>query len=270
MAIALALLVSSSARANAAADASPGRLPVIRERGKLLISVKNHGPDVADVHRDPAHFQKRAFELELAYAIGRRVFGVADPKIAFKQMPRPQRLQALANREVDLVISMLAVPDSPTPPIRYSHPYLGGALALMAKPGRSFDSLRALAGTRVGAVRESVHDPGAELAQLAVGHGLKVDVVYFGSFTDAALALDKDEIVAVASLNANVDAFIVRDRRFVRAPLMLAPRAFAVAVRDADDDLLALVNDVIDDLRRRGELERMAERARLSYLAPPR
>jgi ABC-type amino acid transport substrate-binding protein len=47
---------------------------------------------------------------------------------------------------------------------------------------------------------------------------------------------------------------------------LLEERRVAVAVRKGDEDLLALVNQVIDELRKSGELRRMTEKWRLPYL----
>jgi ABC-type amino acid transport substrate-binding protein len=47
---------------------------------------------------------------------------------------------------------------------------------------------------------------------------------------------------------------------------MLEERRVAVAVKKGDDDLLSVVNQVIDELRKSGELRKMIERWRLPYL----
>lgn len=241
------------------------RLAAIRARGRIIISVKNRGPEAADLHRDPAHFQKRDFELALARDITRRIFA-DDTRMLLKILPRPTRLPALTSGEVDLVISMLAVPAAPAADVAYSHPYLVGGLELMAPVGSMVKGLDDLAGRRVAAVRESVHDPGAELKALATSRRLAVEVVYFANFQQATAAIARGEAVALVSMNANVEAFVGANRGFARVGTLLDRRAYAVAVRRGDDDLLALVDAVIDELSRSGELERRAARLGLPYL----
>ena len=48
--------------------------------------------------------------------------------------------------------------------------------------------------------------------------------------------------------------------------LTLEKRLHAVAVKKGDDDLLKVVNDTIDGLKKSGELRKMAERWQLPYL----
>ena len=49
---------------------------------------------------------------------------------------------------------------------------------------------------------------------------------------------------------------------------MLEERRVAVAVRKGDADVLQLVNETIDDLKKSGELKRMTEKWHLPYLLP--
>lgn len=50
----------------------------IRARGRLIVSVKNQGANAQSAHNDPAHFEKRGMELELAHALAARL--LADPQ----------------------------------------------------------------------------------------------------------------------------------------------------------------------------------------------
>lgn len=265
--VAFAATLASPAAAGAADDGA--KLAAVRARGRIVISVKNRGPEAADLHRDPAHFQKRGYELELARDITRAVFG-DDTKMLLKILPRPMRLPALAAGDVDLVISMLAVPATPAREITYSHPYLVGGLQLMAPRGSSLQRLEDLDGKRVAAVRESAHDPGSELQTLASARGLHVDVAYFANFQQATAAIARGEAAAMISMDANVDAFVADNADYVRVGTLLDRRAYAVGVRRRDEDLLALVNGVVDKLRQSGELKRRAGRWKLPYLLDAR
>ena len=264
--VAAGLVVASAAGGGASEGA---KLSAIRTRGRLVISVKNRGPEAADLHRDPAHFQKRGYELDLARDITRAIFG-DDTKMLLKILPRPMRLPALASGDVDLVISMLAVPPTPTKEIDYSHPYLVGGLQLMAPRASSLRRLEDLNGKRVAAVRESAHDPGAELKTLAAARGLHLDVGYFANFQQATAAIGRGEAAAMVSMDANVDAFVADNADYVRVGTLLDRRAYAVGVRRGDDDLLALVNGVVDKLRQSGELKRRAGQWKLPYLLDAR
>ena len=50
--------------------AEASQLETIRARGKLIVSVKN---DAKRPHKDPAHEEKRGFELELTRALAKKI-----------------------------------------------------------------------------------------------------------------------------------------------------------------------------------------------------
>lgn len=262
------LVVTLVPLASAAAD-DGAKLTAIRARGRVVISVKNRGPEAADLHRDPAHFQKRGYELDLARDITRAIFG-DDTKMLLKVLPRPMRLPALATGDVDLVISMMAVPSTAAKEIDYSHPYLVGGLQLMAPRSAGLRRLADLDGKRVAAVRESAHDPAAELTAMAAARGIHVATVYFPNFQQATAAIARGEAAAMISMDANVEAFVAEHADYARVGPLLDRRAYAVAVRRGDADLLELVNGVIDRLHRSGELARRAARWQLPYLLDAR
>ena len=83
----------------AAAHADPA-LDRIAARGYAVVSVKNEGRRRQDAHKDPAHFQKRDFEVALAREIAAALPG--DPKkLELRMMRRPERLPAVAEGRVD-------------------------------------------------------------------------------------------------------------------------------------------------------------------------
>src|SRR5262249_43402397 len=89
-----------------ATTASAATVDEIRARGRLVVSLKREGAAAPSVHHDPAHFQKRNFEVALARAIAKKVLG--DPeRIELKTLPRAVRLFAVADGRVDLCISMI-------------------------------------------------------------------------------------------------------------------------------------------------------------------
>ncbi len=100
-------------------------LPQIRQRNRLVVSLKKSGDVDPRRHQDALHFQKRAFELELATALARRLVG--DPRrLEVRELRGTERLPALAAGQVDLVISMLAIPSLPSKELAYSEAYYFG------------------------------------------------------------------------------------------------------------------------------------------------
>jgi ABC-type amino acid transport substrate-binding protein len=244
----------------------------IRARGVLVVSVKNDGNPDRAAHKDPAHFNKRAFELEIAREIARRLLG--DPsRVEFRTMPKPARLAALVDGRVDLVISMLAPTADDRQRVDFSRPYFVLGDALMQRgDGPAVRTSADLAGLRVGRIDRNDANPGSARRDATVEPARFVD---FESFEDAAAALERGAIDGLLSEAVNIDVWLAdHPGRFVRSPT-LTSRSVAVALPKGDTALGAEVDAVLDALAASGRLEALqrehglASRDELSRQSPP-
>lgn len=240
-----------------------GSLDAIHARGMLRVAVKNQGSLNRVEHNDPAHFQKRGFELDLAGAIAGKILG--DPaKLDLKMFKRRQRLPAVADGTVDLGIAMFAINEGDQRRVDFSHPYYEGGLAVVQKSKSTVTRLADLNGMKVAALDEKMSDPGGTLQALAAVHGAKIEVMRYRSFDAAVQALESGEADALVSMNANLDAYIADGHGDLKRSPLLSHERYAVAVGKGDTELLAAVNTVIDGLKQSGELGAMIRHWKLS------
>lgn len=191
-------LVMASVLVSAGAYAG-GKLDQIRARGKLIVSVKN---DTNHAHKDPAHAQKRGFEIELAQAIARRLLG-DGARVELRLLARPMRLPMLASGAVDLVISMIPVTADNARQCDLSYPYFSSGLSLLTLAGAPAAALSTLAGKTV-AFRK--------LQRLAVERGIELEVRYYPTFAGAINAVMKGEAAAMGGSFVELDGYR-RDQR---------------------------------------------------------
>ncbi|HXU74446.1 MAG TPA: transporter substrate-binding domain-containing protein [Polyangia bacterium] len=241
-----------------------GKVEQIRARGKLIVSVKN---DAKRSHKDPAHFQKRGFEVELAHLLARHILG-DESRVELKILARPFRLPFLMNGSVDLVISMIPITAENTSKVDFSHPYFSSGMSLLVPANAPSLTLADLAGKTVAFRKQSYNDYGGELERFAAEHGVKVTIRYYPSFDAAVKAVASGEAVAMGGNFIDLDAYRNEHAGFVVNDKLLEERRVGVAVRKGDDDLLKLVNETIDDLKRTGELKRLTDKWHLPYLLP--
>jgi aspartate/glutamate/glutamine transport system substrate-binding protein len=255
------------------APSEGGKLEQIRARGALIVSVKNQGASAPVAHKDPAHFQKRNFEIEIAERIARKVFGEhasADRPMSslvdLKVLPKAQRLPALTRGEVDLVISMIAVNEERKKQVDFSEPYYLGGLALMTMHGSKATRLSDLAKKRVGWVAQNANNPRAQIQDAWKARGIEVELVRFEAFKPAADALRDRKIDAMVSWNANIEAFLESSAgEFERVGELLTQERYAIAVRKGDRDLLRLVDETLKEMKSAGELARLAAKHKLAF-----
>ena len=255
-AAALVACLTTTARAD--------RLAEIRARGRLIVSVKT---DAKHPHKDPAHFDKRGFELELAHTLAQKILG-APEKLELRMLPRPARLPMLAAGSVDLVISMIPVTPQNAAVVDFSHPYFESGLSLLARAGAAPRALAELAGKTIGFRKQSYNDPGSELRRAAQARGVDVQVRYFPSMADAQAALDAGQIAAIGGNGVDLGAW-ARAHAGLAVDTALFPRTdVAVAVKKGEPALLHAVDAAIDELHRSGALAAMTTRWHLPYQLP--
>jgi putative glutamine transport system substrate-binding protein len=242
-----------------------GKIEQIRARGKLIVSVKN---DAKHAHKDPAHFQKRGFEVELTHAITRRLFA-DESRVELRILARPVRLPMLVSGAVDMVISMIPITAQNASECELSHPYFSSGLSLLTPANVQPMSLTDLAGKTIAFRKQSYNNYGAELQRIADERGVKLQIRYYPTFEDAAKAVTAGEASAMGGNFVDLDTYQKDHAGFRVNRALLEERQVAVAVRKGDADLLRLVNETIDDLKRTGELKRMTEKWHLPYLLPP-
>ena len=246
----------------AATAARADRLADIRGRGRLIVSVKN---DAKHPHKDPAHYDKRGFEVELAHALAQKILGDGN-KLELRLLARPVRLPMLAAGAVDLVVSMIPVTPQNQALAAFSHPYFASGLSLLVRAGAAPRALAELAGKSVGFRQQSFNDYGAELARVAQARGVALTVRYFPTLADASAALASGQIAAIGGNSVDLEAW-ARAHAGLAVDTALFPREdVAVAVKKGEPALLRAVDETIDELRRSGALAAMTARWHLPYL----
>ncbi len=272
MAVGLVLAVFGGPFQQRARSAPPGddgaKIREIKARGMLVVSVKRDAWGQGHVNKDPAHFQKRGFEIDLAKALAKRLLG-DEAKLELKLYRKPDRIPALRRDEADLVISMLPVTDEAKAQADYSDPYAAGGLTLLVRKGAGVEGLKGLRGKTVAGAKTNDHDFAADLKAIAREEGVAITVLTCPTDKDATEAVKAGRAQAVVSNNMNLDALLEREPgAFERAGGLLTRQEYGIAVKKGNRDLLEFVNRVLAEMKASGELKRMAETSRVAYGLP--
>ena len=261
--VAAAALLLAAAAGLSPRPARADQLATIRARGRLVVSVKN---DANHPHKDPAHFDKRGFEVELAHTLAAKLVGDAS-KLELRILSRPVRLPMLAAGNVDLVVSMIPVTPENAALVDFSHPYFASGLSLLVR-GAAKPTLASLDGKTVAFRKQSFNNYGGELERVARERNLKIAVRYYPTAEKAAEAVARGEAAAMGGNFVDLAAFAKEHAGFTVDASLLEERTVAVAVKRGEPSLLAAVNATIDELRRSGELARLTGKWHLPYLLP--
>lgn len=248
----LLLLWSLVAQSPAApADA----LERIRERGELIVAVKNEGNPDRAAHKDPAHFQKRGYELALAAAIADRLLGEPG-KLRIETLRKPDRLPAVVDGRVDLGLSMFRIVPAAAALVDFSVPYYEAATAVMQRAPGDIRGPGDLAGRRIGIIARNDAGPEPLLERGAAGRG-PAQVLEFPGFDEAAAAIQAGAIDGLLSDAVNIDVYLAgRGDALARSP-ELSRVPVGVAVPKGNPALLREIDGLLVEYAQAGTLVRL-------------
>ena len=162
---------------------------------------------------------------------------------------------------------MFAIPlDRSAAQVDFSQPYFVGGLALLLKGDSKLVKLEDLDGKKVAAVDQTANDPAPEWNRAIARRGLHATLQRYPTFALAAQAVESGRADALLSHDANIRAWVEAKPSFKMMAGLITREEIGVAVKRGNADLLAVVNAVVEELRKSGQLEAWAKKWKLPYL----
>lgn len=231
-------------------------MDAIQSRGRLTAGVAYDIPGMG--YKDPRTGMIEGFESDLARAIAEKLLGGRD-RIDFSQVTDEQRIRALQNDLVDVVLSQITITPDRAEQVDFSVPYLVTREALLVPKGSSIKRLEDLAGKRIAVTAGSISLrrmraslpslPGATLVITPLSFG-NVEAVAKGE-ADAA-ANDLINLTMLQHAWKRPDDYVLIDigDRFDAKP-------FGIGVKKGRQSLVVLLNEAINALKASGEIDRL-------------
>ncbi|MCK7626814.1 glutamate ABC transporter substrate-binding protein [Streptomyces sp. RS10V-4] len=217
----------------------------IRRKGQLVVGVDQNTYRWG--YRDPGTGRLEGFDIDLARAIARDILG-PDAKVVFQAVPTNQRIPAVRQRTVDMVVRTMTINCARKEQVAFSTAYFQAGqqvLAPKASPVTAFDD--SLRGKRVCTAAGSTGE--AELSRRS--HGARV--VTAPNQLDCLVRLQLGEADAVVTDSALAAAQAAQDPAVELKGTPFTDEAYGVAMNQDDPDLVRRVNKVLDDYRRGGD-----------------
>jgi polar amino acid transport system substrate-binding protein len=227
----------------------PGQPPAnstmarIAQRGNLIVGVSQN--TYLFGHRDPVTGQLVGFEVDLAREIARALFG--DPnRVIFRAMTAAERIPALQNDGVDLVVRAMTMTCDRWQQISFSTEYYTGTQRLLVPVDSPFKSIDDMGGRKVCAATGSTNITAIQAA------ASKPVAVAAPDALDCMVLLQQGQIDAVSSDDAILAGFAAQDpsTRVVGPGFAAAP--YGIGVKKENADLVRFVNGVLDSVRANG------------------
>jgi len=263
---------SSAAPANCDPLASlrPGALPPpgqppagssmakIVQRGRLIVGVSQN--TYLFGHRDSRTGELVGFEIDLAREVARALFG--DPtKIQFRAMSAAERIPALKNGEVDLVVRAMTMTCDRWQEISFSTEYFTGGQRLLVPVDSPVKSIDDLGGKKVCAAAGSTN-----ITAIAAAKSKPIPVAATDAL-DCMVLLQQGQIDAVSTDDAILAGFAAQDPATHVVGPAFAAAPYGIGIGKANADLVRFVNGVLEKVRADGTWTAIYQRW-LSSLGP--
>lgn len=233
----------------ASASDSPD-IKKIKDRGVLKVGSKVDVPKFG--YKDPATNKIDGFEIDIARAVANKIFGSPD-KVDFQAVTAKTRGPLLDNGEIDIVAATFTITEERKKSYNFSDPYFTDGVGLMVKKSANAKSIKDLNGKKIGVAQSSTSKQA--VLDEATKQGVKVDFLEFATYPEIKSALDAGRVDCFSVDGAILNGYL--DANTVILPDKLAPQQYGIASKLGNDGLAKVVNEVITEMKKSGELDKL-------------
>ncbi|MEU4496072.1 glutamate ABC transporter substrate-binding protein [Streptomyces sp. NBC_00210] len=231
-------------------------IDAIVQRGKLIVGVDQNSYRWG--YRNPATGGLEGFDIDLAHAIAKDILGKPDA-IIFRAIPTNQRIPALNNGTVDIVVRTMTINCARIKQVAFSTAYFQSGQQVLAPKGSSITGYdKSLAGKRVCTAEGSTAYE--ELEKKSFGATFKdehdgqpgdEDVLTVSNQLDCLVRLQLGLADAVVTDNALGAGQAAQDPAVeLKGGKPFTTEFYGVATKLGKDDLVRRVNNVLDTYRK--------------------
>ncbi|WP_406096890.1 glutamate ABC transporter substrate-binding protein [Streptomyces sp. NBC_01013] len=245
------------------ASLEPGRaegdaIKRIKDRGKLIAGVDQNSFQWG--FRNPESGNLEGFDIDLVRAVAKDILGSPD-KVIFRAIPTNQRIAALENDKVDVVVRTMTINCSRLDQVSFSTAYFqAGQQVLAAKEDATITGFNSsLAGKRVCTAEGSTAYEALEKESFGSvfkdehdGSAADEDRLTVPNQLDCLVRLQMGEVDAVVTDNALAAGQAAQDPAVELKGAPFTTEYYGVATKKGADDLVSRVNEVLVDYRAGG------------------
>jgi polar amino acid transport system substrate-binding protein len=246
---------------------APGQMPAgstmreIQDRGRLVVAVSGDLPLFGSLN--PASNQLEGFDIDMAKAVARAIFGTDEGRVTYKVVSFAQRIPFLQDGSVDMVADIMTMNCARWQLINFSTEYFTAGQQILVAAGSDIAGKEDLAGRTACAADRSTS---ADLLDELVAGGIAVEPVIVPAVSDCMVEFQGGTIDAIVGDNTVLAGFADQDpyAEIVGGEL-LTTEPYGLGFNQADVDLTRFVNSVLEEMRQDGEWAQIYER----WLGPP-
>ncbi len=258
LAIIVTFLSTSCSLFNPRRD-SPLTVEQLKEKGTLVVGTAITNPFE---FYDPVTGQLVGFDIDVANYLASKLEVSAE----FVEMPFASLLPALQTRQVDMTIAAMYIKPEREEVVDFATPYATSGLVMVALPNVAgkINSAEDLSGLRVGVKLGATGDT---LAGTLIDQGINLKRIPYTNTADSLTAMENGHVDVVLNDFINTLAYlqdtdsnaqIIRDSYGDVA--FLSSVGLGIAVHTGDAELLAKINQILEEMQTNGELDSLRKK----------
>jgi polar amino acid transport system substrate-binding protein len=236
---------------------APGRMPSgstmarIQQAGRLVVGVDQNNFRFG--YRDPKSGNLVGFEIDLARELSKAIFGSPD-KVLFRAITTADRIPAINEGRVDLVIRSMTMNCDRWEQINFSTEYFSAGQAIMVARDSPIKGIKDLAGKKVCAATGST-----SIRNIAAKAPDALPVSASDAL-DCLVLLQQLQVDAVSTDDAILAGFAEQDKGTKILPERFTEEPYGMAMKKESVDLVRFVNGVLERIRSDGTWTRLYDR----------
>ncbi|MGX7824041.1 glutamate ABC transporter substrate-binding protein [Actinokineospora sp. 24-640] len=222
---------------------APGQMPAkstmerIAKRGRLIAGVDQN--TYLFGFRDPTTNALEGFDIDRAREIAAAIFG--DPnKVQFKVITSAQRIDALKDGEVDVVVRTFTATCARLADINFSAIYYVAAQRLLVDKGSEITDINQLGGKRVCAAKGST-----SLARMREFPS-PPELVAVDNWTDCLVLLQQGQVVGVSTDDTILAGMVAQDPNLKMVGPRIHQEPYGIGIPKENEDMVRFVNAVLE------------------------
>jgi ABC-type amino acid transport substrate-binding protein len=221
----------------------------IADRGKITIGVSYSVRLFGLI--DPISGRLNGFDADLGREIAREL-GLRQDQVEFVELISPDRIPALLEDRVDIVISTMTINADRLQQIDFSRPYfLAGQSVLIKRGNQTISSVRHLEGKRACVVPETTSERNVRIV------APQVQLMTTPTWAECVAALNDGRVEAVTTDDIILAGFAAADDDLQLVGGQFTREPYGVGVKKGKEDLVQFINDLIDRMLADGRWGRL-------------
>jgi putative glutamine transport system substrate-binding protein len=221
---------------------------IIRERGKLIVGVKEDVPFFSYFDKETGAFT--GIEIEIAELIAEELLGSRE-SVEFIPVTTRTRSVLTEHNEIDMSIATFSVNAERLEQFNFSESYYTDYVGLLVNADSDFRDLSDLNRKTVGVLQNST--AASSVNSAAAAAGIAVKTITYASYGDIQTALIAGRCDAFCADRAILRGYVTPELRLTADEF--APQEYCVATKKSNTELAEYVNALIVKWKADGTLD---------------